>query len=310
MSSTVMIIRPKDCIDDMMNGLLNGKVKGTTTYNSDVDKCWTWRKQETNLWTGYANEGKSLFLKQLCTIKALEEGWKFLFSAPEDYPPEEFFDDIIHTIIGRTTDPTLDTQRTATVEEYKRAYNLIKDKFIFLYMPPPDNTIAAVLEEAEPIIKAEGISGVVIDPLLKHARPKKMAERDDIYGAAVGSLMVDFARRTNTSVHLVMHQLTPTKNMNTGNYEQPSMYRVKGGGSWADGFDNVLFVWRPDYATDKFSPKVMFGSEKIKKQKLVGIPQKVEFSYDRKSNRYNYYQNEEPIFNFDKFLQQNKKILI
>lgn len=310
MGDTVMIIRPKDCIEGMMDGLLNGKVKGTTTYNEDIDRFWTWRKQETNLWTGYANEGKSIFLKQLCTIKALEEDWKFLFSAPEDYPPEEFFDDIIHSVVGRTTDPTVLTQRTATVDEYEKAYNLIKDKFVFLYMPPPDNTIGQVLDEAEDIIRAEKISGMVIDPLLKHARPKKLAERDDIYAAHIGSLCVDYARRMNISLHLVMHQLTPTTDINTKNYAQPSMYRVKGGGSWADGFDNVLFVWRPDYATDKISPRVIVGSEKIKKQKLVGIPQKLELGFDRKSNRYNYASSQEPIFNFDKFLQPTKKILI
>lgn len=309
MSNTVMILRPKDCIDKMLHGLKHGKIKGTTTYNDEIDKCWTWRKQEANLWTGYANEGKSLFLRQLCTVKALNEQWRFGFSAPEDYPPEEFFDDIIHTILGKTTDKDNQYQTVCTEDEYMQAYELIKDYFIFLYMPPPDNTVASVLEEFEEIAKSEKLDGVIIDPLLKHSRPKKMLERDDIYGAYTGSILVDFARRTNTSVHLVMHQLTPTKDAMTKKYDQPSMYRVKGGGSWADGFDNVLFVWRPDYAIDKISPRVIFGSEKIKKQKLVGIPQQVELGFDRKSNRYTYTNGPEPLFNFDKFLNK-KKIII
>jgi twinkle protein len=310
MSNAVMIIRPEDCIETMTFDLLNGKVKGSTTYNTDLDKCWTWRKQETNLWTGYSNEGKSLFLKQLCTIKALEEGWKFLVSAPEDYPAEEYFDDIIHTVVGRTTDKLSTTQAPVTPEEYQKAYELIKDKFIFVYMPPPDNTVAAVLEEFEDICRSEKIDGCIIDPIIKFARPKKLADRDDIYGAYTGSLCVDFARRTNTSFHLVMHQLTPTKDINTKNYEQPSMYRVKGGGSWSDGFDNVLFVWRPKYATDKFATDVTFGSEKIKRQKLVGIPQKLEIAFDRKSNRYTHKDSDEPLFDFNKFMKQPKKLIL
>ena len=42
------------------------------------------------------------------------------------------------------------------------------------------------------------------------------------------------------------------------------MYRIKGGGSWSDGFDNVLSVWRPNYAKDKIDSEVQFASQKIK----------------------------------------------
>lgn len=307
--NTTIIIRPEHCIDKMLDGLLNGKEKGSTTYNDEIDKCWKWRRQETNLWTGYANEGKSIFLKQLCTIKALEDNWRFLFAAPEDYPPEEFFDDVIHTVVGRTTD----MERVDSVvdpETYLRAYELIKNNLIFVYTPPPDNTIVHVLEEFEEICGKENIDGCVIDPIIKFARPKKFSDRDDIYAAYVGGLCVDFARRTKTSLHLVMHQLTPTMDLNTRNYSEPSMYKVKGGGTWSDGFDNVLFVWRPEYATDKLSTDVIFGSQKIKKQKLVAIPQKIKIGFDRKSNRYVYHGTQEPLMNYDKFINPERKLIL
>ena len=73
------LFKPENCFKDMLHDLKNGKVRGTTTYNSKLDECWTWRTQEANIWTGYSNEGKSLFLKQLCLIKALEEN-KSLYS--------------------------------------------------------------------------------------------------------------------------------------------------------------------------------------------------------------------------------------
>lgn len=293
------IFKPQDVYETMIRDLKVGKVKGTTTYNTALDNCWTWRKQEANIWTGYANEGKSLWLKQMALIKALKEGWKFIFCSPEDFPPQEFFDDMIHTLTGVTTDKTY-TDRVISEELYNKAFNMIKDLFIFLYIEPPHNSIKSVLVEFKRICEEEGdISGVVIDPLLKFARPKGMEDtRDDIYAAYIGSICVDFARQTNTSLHLVMHQLTPTIEEDK-KYPEPNMYRIKGGGSYSDGFDNVLSVWRPNYARDKFDSEVQFNSQKIKKQKLVGIPQRFKMSFDRKSNRYKTFDTNQDIFPFD-----------
>lgn len=300
------IFKAEHVYEQMLNSLKVGKVKGTTTYNKQLDQCWTWRTQEANIWTGYANEGKSLFLKQLCLIKALKEGKRFIFCSPEDFPPDEFYDDLIHTLTGKTTDKDFGIDRVVSEEEYIKAYNLIKDLFIFLYIEPPHNSIRSVLEEFKRICKdEEGIFGCIIDPLLKFARPKEMAEtRDDIYAAYIGSICVDFARQTNTSLHLVMHQVTPQQDENK-KYPEPSMYRIKGGGSWSDGFDNILSVWRPHYAQDKFDSEVQFSSQKIKKQKLVGIPQRLKMSFNRKTNRYMDYEKINPIFNFDEFSLKN-----
>ena len=55
------LFKPENCFKDMLHDLKNGKVRGTTTYNSKLDECWTWRTQEANIWTGYSNEGKSLY---------------------------------------------------------------------------------------------------------------------------------------------------------------------------------------------------------------------------------------------------------
>jgi hypothetical protein len=64
----------------MLNGYRNGQNRGETTGVSEIDKAWTWRAKEVNLWTGYQNEGKSFFLNQLALIKAFTSGWKFAFS--------------------------------------------------------------------------------------------------------------------------------------------------------------------------------------------------------------------------------------
>lgn len=302
----VNIYRPDDCYDKMKYYLENGKIKGSTTYNYDIDQCWKWRKKESNIWTGYANEGKSLMLKQFCLIKALKDNWKFVFSSPEDFPADEFFDDMIHTISGITTDK--DYPNVISDQLYDKVYDLIRNNFIFIYLKPPGNTIKGTLEEFKKLCKSEQVDACIIDPLLKFAWPKDFPDNYERYASYVGSLFVDFCRETNTSAHLVMHQVTPLfdnvkiNGEDKKKYAEPSMYRIKGGGSWSDGFDNVLSVWRPNYAYDKFDTEVQFASQKIKKQKLVGIPQRVKMKFDRKTNRYTDYMTNKPLFDFDIFL--------
>ena len=295
------IYKVEDCLEDMLFDLENGKKKGTTTYNQSLDQCWTWREQEFNIWTGFSNEGKSLFFKQLALDKAIKENKKFAFCSPEDYPPSEFYDDMIHTLTGLTTDK--DRKNRVKTELYKDVAHLINELFYFVYVEPPNNTIKGVLERFKQLHEVEGLYGCVIDPLLKFSRPKNFSERDDIYASYIGSICVDFARQTNTSLHLVMHQLTPRIDDNK-KYPEPSMYTMKGGGSWADGADNVLSVWRPHYAQNKEDSEVQFASQKIKKQKLVGIPQRFKIRFDRVSNRYVDFETGVPLFQFDKWIYE------
>lgn len=298
MSEKIQIITPDECYDQMLYEFEYGKIKGTTTYSPILDNAWTWRKQEFNIWSGYGNEGKSLFIKQMCLIKALEENKKFIFSSPEDYPPSEFFDDMIHTLAGGSTDK--DRNGYISKSLYLRCFDIIKDLFYFVYIKPPNNTIEKTLDTFDKIVNSGNVLGCVIDPILKFTPSENAPERDDKYAAYIGSLMVDFARNQNISLHMVMHQNTPKIGEN-GLYPKPNMYNVKGGGSWADGVDNLLTVQRPNYAKDKQDPSVIFGSQKIKKQKLVGIPQEIPLVFNRKTNRY-MTENGYDLFDFDKFL--------
>lgn len=289
-----------DCQDKMSEGFHKGKVKGSTTHISDVDKCWTWRKQEFNLWTGYMNEGKSIFIRFLSLIKALMDDWTFLFAAPEDFPPEEFYDDLIHMLIGLSTDR--DNTNQMPEDWYIRAMDAIKKNIFFVY-PEPGSTVADTLIAFAEIMEIMKVDAVIMDPLIKFARPKDLSDRDDIYAQHVTSICTDFCRKKNVSLHLVLHQLTP-RLLENGYYPKPSAYYIKGGGTWADGVDNILTVWRPEYAKDKLSNLVRFSSQKIKKQKLVGIPQEVEMKFNRRSNRYVTFTSEEDLFDFDNLMRK------
>ena len=247
--------------------------EGTTTYVSEVDEAWTWRLGEVNVWTGYQNEGKTLFLNQLALIKASFEGWKFGIFSPENYPINDIVNDLVEMYIGKSSDPSRGKFQME-LDEYKEGLRFVKDHFFIIY-PPKDFTLGAIFDKAKYLVRNKGIRGLIIDPYNMVQHKMLMGEREDLYISRFMSKLKRFAIETNTSLHLVAHQVTPRKD-ETGRYPKPDVNYIKGGSEFANKADNVLFVWRPNRAIDFKDKMVIFGSQKIKKQKLVGYPQDVE----------------------------------
>ena len=275
-----------DITESMLDGYRNGQERGTTTYIEEVDKAWTWRAGEVNIWTGYQNEGKSLFLNQLATIKASVDGWRFGVFSPENMPMNDFFNDIIEMYIGKSCDPYYEKNYMSEAE-YRQGMDFVKKHFNVIY-PKKNFTLETIFEKAKYLIKTQGIRSLIIDPYNTVQHKMNRGEREDLYISRFMSELKRFAVDNNISIHLVAHQVTPQKN-DDGRYPKPDVNRIKGGGTFADKADNVLFVWRPDRAIDFSSRKVTFGSQKIKKQKLVGYPQDIEnISFDIKSSRYSF----------------------
>jgi twinkle protein len=283
--------------ESMLETFKKGKVPGSKTYMRDIDniqcngyrnKLWSWRPGELNLWTGYNNEGKSQALIFLCVLKAINENWKFAFFSPENYPPDEFFDDIIHTMLGKTTDKN-HKSFDMTEREYLDAFERIKGNFFFVYPEDkegrPDFSIENIEKIFEYLIFEENVKAVVVDPYLKIRHEMMSGEQEHLYASRFMMDRINFTRKQNVSYHLVMHQTTPRKNTD-GNYPPPNSYAIKGGGTFADSADNCLIVWRPLRGTDPTSTLVTIKSDKIKKQKLVGMPHEIEIDFDRQKNRY------------------------
>lgn len=287
-------------IDDvsasMLDGFHNGQERGTTTHINSVDNAWTWRNGEVNIWTGYQNEGKSLFLNQLATLKAVFDGWKFAVFSPENMPINDFFNDIIEMYIGRSSDP-FHGNLQMTLEEYKEAMDFVKKHFFIIY-PKKDFQLNTIFEKAKFLVKTKGIRSLIIDPYNTIQHRMRSGEREDLYISRFMSELKRFALDQNISVNLVAHQVTPMKD-NDGRYIKPDVNRIKGGGTFADKADNVMFVWRPERALDYSSTLVTFGSQKIKKQKLVGTPQEItDISFNVKEQRY-YFNGKTPFVKVD-----------
>ena len=296
------IFNAESCEESLWDGFNNGQERGTTTYVESVDKAWTWRNGEVNIWTGYQNEGKSLFLNQLATLKAVMDGYKFAVFSPENMPMRDFFNDIIEMYIGKSADPYHKSLQM-TEEEYKQGIDFVKKHFFLIY-PKRDYTLTALFDRAKYLVKTQGIRSLIIDPYNTVQHKQKAGEREDLYISRFMSELKRFAVDNNVSVHLVAHQVTPQKD-DTGRYLKPDTNRIKGGGTFADKADNVLFVWRPERALDYSNTSVVFGSQKIKKQKLVGIPQEVPLiDFNVREQRY-YYNGVCPFNLVDEYRRSN-----
>jgi twinkle protein len=288
--------------EEILFNFRNGQARGTTTYFSNIDECWTHRKSEVTVWSGYNNEGKSLLLKQLLLLKSYYEGWKHAVFSPEEMPLSDWYTDLIETYIGKSADITQGKYNNFMSEiEMNEGINFM-DKHFFAIYPNEDQTLEQVLIRFSYLVRKKNIDTIVIDPYNQIQHDMRNGEREDLYISRFMSKLKKFAVDHNVCVHLVAHQVTPVFNKGE-NYPEPNLYKIKGGGTFADKADNIVAVWREFRNTDQSNTEVRFISQKIKKQKLVGTPGYSILNYDRRRNRYNH-NGESP---FDRFVFVEKE---
>lgn len=283
-----------DVEESMWDSYRNGQKRGSSTHITAVDKAWTWREGEVTTWTGYQNEGKSLFLNQLAVIKAVYDGWRFAIFSPENTPIEDFFNDLIEMYIGKSVDPVYKSNYMSE-EEFRQGLEFVKKHFYVIY-PDKDFKLDTIFQKAKYLIMKYGIRGLIIDPYNTIEHQMERGEREDLYISRFMSQLKRFSVENKISTNLVAHQLTAQKNeKDGGRYYKPDINKIKGGGTFADKTDNACTIWRPNRALDFRDPEVIFASQKIKKQKLVGQPQEVEFIvFDIKKQRY-YFNGFNPL---------------
>lgn len=271
-----------DCFDQMLYTFRHGKNRGTSTYFKGLDGHFTWRTGEVILWTGYNSEGKSKFLKQLLLLKSFNDNWRHAIFTPEDLPISDVFDDFIHSLIGKNVDRAY--SNVMEESEYRAGFDFIRDKVFII--DPVKPTLENIFERASYLIRRYDVKTVTLDPYNQIWHEMASGEREDLYISRFMASLKSFAVKHDVCVNLVAHQVTPIVERDK-NYPKPNLYKVKGGGTFADKTDNLLFVWRQNRNTNKRDTSVIVGSDKIKKQMLVGFPGEIELEFNPVTNRYN-----------------------
>lgn len=271
--------------DSMLLSFKTGRSQGETTHFTIIDNHFRWKRGEVTLHHGIMNHGKSIMTMQLCMMKAVFDGYKFAFFSPEQDPPDDFYDDLIHMYVGKQTQYGFTGQMSE--QEYIAGMDFVKDHFFYIYpeneSPTPDYINQRFIE----VIKKHKIDGCVIDPYNQLDNDiKKTGGREDLYLSAFLSKQKRLALKYQIFMWIVTHPKgTLTKNAN-GDYEKPNVYDLSGGAMWSNKVDNVLCTYRPYYSSDYERRDVEFTSQKIKKQKLCGVPGVVQMKFNRETMRY------------------------
>lgn len=266
--------------DEMCKQFKHGKARGLTTHFERLDKHFTWKQGDFTLVSGRPNSGKSEFVIQLMLIKSVFEGWKWGIFSPESYPAEEFYDTLIHALVGKSVDPAYANQMTP--EQYAEAANFVQDHFFYIY-PQTRHTIEEIETNIEYLIREYGIKGCLIDPFNQLSREFK--DRDDQYLEEFLTSRKRFALNNALNYVMVIHPKAMKKNKD-GEYDPVDFYDLAGGAMWANKTDNMIVVHRPYQTSAPENTTVEIHVKKIKKQRLVGIPGTVEMSFQRSENRY------------------------
>lgn len=267
----------------MFEGFKTGKAKGETTYFNSFDNHWTWRRKEITFIGGIGNAGKTTMINNLTVLKAINKGWKFAFFTPEQDPPDDFYNDLIHTYKGKSTEPYHGNQMTE--DEYKQSMLFIEKHFFYIYpeseSPTPDY-INLCFEQS---IKKHKVDCCIIDPFNQLDNDWKKYGRDDLYISEFLSKAKRFCQKHNVA-YLIAGHPRGSLQRTTGNYEMPNVYDYSGGAMWNNKCDNILCYHRPFAITEPTNTECVFVSQKIKKRKLTGIPGAVKMFFDIYTNRF------------------------
>jgi twinkle protein len=259
--------------------------KGTTTYIEKLDPHFTWRKGDYTTFYGPGNQGKTTFLLMMCVLKSLNEGDKWAIFTPEQNPPDEFYIDIIHMFIGKSADPNFPTIQMSKAE-FKKGIEFVKNHFIYVY-PDEYHDKDTLFKIFKNVIIRNNVSGIIIDPINQVERLDTDAKiRDDQYISRFATQFKRFILNHNVYGVVVTHGKIKYDEK-SGVAHTPNMYRdIEGGEMTSRKTDNIIAYWRPNFQNNITDSYCIVFPQKLKKQKLIGVPGQVEFTYDKKTNRY------------------------
>ncbi len=273
----------------------HGTSRGETTHFPEIDKHFRHKRGEITLMHGIGNHGKSAMLMQLLLIKAMKDNYKYGVFSPENMPVEEFYKDLIHSYIGKSTEKHHQNQMTP--DELDQGMKFIGDHFFLIYpeenMPTPEY----INHRFRELVIKENIDGCVIDPYNQLDNDiSKKGNREDQYLSTFLSKVKKFAVQQDLFYYIISH---PKGNLQKDglDYECPNVFDLSGGAMWNNKCDNILVTHRPFYSSEKVRTEVDFKSQKIKKQKLNGIPGDVRMNFDRMTCRY--YQDSDGFSPFE-----------
>lgn len=251
----------EDIFPSMLENFRNGIKLSPTTHFKQMDEYFRWKKGEINLCTGYGNHGKSFFMLQLMLTKSIHDGWKWAIFSPENFPANDFYDDIIEMYAGTWLD-------RMSEQQYVDACAFV-DKHIFYVYPEDEHDINSIHEKFRHLVLKKGVDGVMIDPFNQLDHNQKAFQREDQYLMEAFKDIKRFALLNNISYNIVAHPKNPTYGADKS-LPIVDMYDIAGGAAWGNKMDNIISYYRPNFHNDKNDPTVQVYIQKLKRKRTGG----------------------------------------
>jgi twinkle protein len=244
-------------------------------------------RQHVVVYHGIGNAGKSAFAYQIALMRTIFDDARWAVFSPENHPPTYFYDDLIHMYLGKPSNRR--AHNRATEDEYNQGMAFLADKFYYVYPNSENPTPEYIFKVFTHLIKTKKIDGVIIDPYNQMTNELDATGREDRYISQFLGKCKRFAIQHNIYFWIIAHPKGGLKRVkNSQDYDRPNVYDLAGGGMWISKCDDILCVHRKYFYSDPQDTTVEITSQKIKKQKLCGIPGTVEFSFDRQANRFEF----------------------
>lgn len=251
----------EDIFPEMLENFRKGTTLAPTTRFGETDDYFRWKKGDINVITGYGNHGKTTYWIQMMLTKSIYDGWKWGIFSPENYPANDFYDDIVEMYVGKWLDKMSE-------EEYIEACHFI-NKHIFYVYPTDEHDINSIHEKFRYLILKKGVDGVLLDPFNQLDKVQKPFERDDQYLSVILKDIKRFALLNAVSYNIIAHPKNPTYQENK-QLPVVDMYDLHGGSMWGNKSDQIISYYRPNYHIDKNDPSVQVYIQKLKRKRTGG----------------------------------------
>lgn len=251
----------QDVFPSMLDNFRNGVKLAPETRMGEMDEFFRWKKGEINLCTGYGNHGKTTYWLQCMLTKSIYDGWRWGIFSPENYPANDFFDDIVEMYVGKWLD-------RMSEQEYTDACNFINDHIYYVY-PEDDHDLNSIHERFRHLVLKKGIDGVLVDPWNQLDHTQKAFQREDQYLSEALKNIKRFCLLNGISYNIIAHPKTPTYAQDRS-LPVVDTYDLLGGSIWSHKIDNIVSYYRPNYHVDKNDPNVTVHIQKLKRLRTGG----------------------------------------
>jgi hypothetical protein len=201
------------------------------------------------------------FLMQLMIMKSMYDGWKWAIFSPENFPANDFYNDMIEMYVGKWIGHM-------TEQEYSDACDFLNDHIFYVY-PDNEHDIVSIHEKFRYLVLKCGVDGVVLDPFNQLDHLQKNFEREDMYLSRILKDIKRFALSNGINYNIVAHPKTPKYNEDRS-LPVVDMYDIAGGAMWGNKVDQIISYYRPNFHLDKNDPNVDIHIQKLKRKRTGG----------------------------------------